>query len=524
MDVDRGHGRRRLRIDPAARGRYWRYEGIGWPRSPAGIRLWIPGTVVLVALTIWGYVAVAPNGRIIPGHIDQHRTDFTVFTEAGAAFFDGRDPYRVTNPRGWHYLYPPLFALLVSPLSAFDTQSQVVIWYAINVALSAMCFCETRRLWRRVLPDELRPSLGVVACALLSACLPFLDCMQAGQLGIAILYLLLLGFRLSLRSDGGPRGFLAGLILAVPAVVKVVPALPVACLLLQHWAAAFRRRSRPGAWIEATALTAGVSTGVLLLLFAVPASIIGWRANLGHLERWYARIVANERVGPDANFNIHSYRNQSLGNAIYLLNRGVHGLVRPASGATPAADRPERVTSPAVPAILACLMAVLFVVGASVGSREDPLDRITAYGLACCASLIVSPLSWGHYYMALAPAALFMPIQLLRRGRSSQARWIAASPPVLIWSYYLAMPYTGGAGLLGLGTTLWFLAACLSLLGSQGVRRSAIARPHLMRRGQRSRLGTRVAAVATTVPSRSLPTAAREASAIGLPRAERTES
>ena len=107
-----------------------------------------------VALTVWGYVAIGPNGRLEPGRAELHKTDFTVFTEAGAAFFDGRDPYRVTNARGWHYLYPPLFALLVAPLSVFDTESQVVAWYVVNVLLSIGCFVEARWLWRFVSGSE----------------------------------------------------------------------------------------------------------------------------------------------------------------------------------------------------------------------------------------------------------------------------------------------------------------------------------------------------------------------------------
>ena len=100
-------------------------------------RLWVLGVALIVGFTIWGYTCIGPTGRIVPGHTDWHRTDFTVFTEAGAAFFDGRNPYRVANPRGWHYLYPPLFALLVAPLSFFDTESQVRFWYAVNVAFSS---------------------------------------------------------------------------------------------------------------------------------------------------------------------------------------------------------------------------------------------------------------------------------------------------------------------------------------------------------------------------------------------------
>ena len=72
----------------------------------------------------------------MPDQPHLHQTDFTVFTEAGAAFFDGRDPYAVKNPRGWFYLYPPLFALLVSPLASLDSKSQVVVWYIISVVLA----------------------------------------------------------------------------------------------------------------------------------------------------------------------------------------------------------------------------------------------------------------------------------------------------------------------------------------------------------------------------------------------------
>jgi hypothetical protein len=448
------------RPDPAVGGKPWRYEGIGWPRSGAEIRLWFPGAVVIVALTIFGYVYIGPSGRLEPGRSDQHRTDFTVFTEAGAAFFDGRDPYRVSNPRGWHYLYPPLFALLVAPLSVFDTESQVVIWYVVNVGLAFGCFGEARRLWRLVSGPEPDRTLWVAGLAGLAVFLPILDCMQAGQLGLAILYLLMLGFRLVLQGQSHSSWFLGGLILALPAVIKLVPSLPVVLLLFQRWSAVANRSSIPRPWAQATTLTAGVLTGVLLFLLAIPASLIGWRANLGYLNDWRARIVTNERVGPDSNFNIHSYRNQSLANAVYLWDQAAAHRFGPDSHAKTLHERPERIVHPAV-RVLACLiLGALLLVCWSLGSRQDSLDQATAYGLACCATLLISPLSWGHYYMALAPAVLLVPVWLLRRGRSTEAKVVAVIPPVLAWSYYLAMPYTGGVGLLGLGTTLWFLCVC----------------------------------------------------------------
>ena len=67
-----------------------------------------------------------------------------MYTEAGSAFFDGREPYEVPSPQcGLHYLYPPLFALLVSPLAALDFKSQVVVWYIISIVLVFGCYRRT---------------------------------------------------------------------------------------------------------------------------------------------------------------------------------------------------------------------------------------------------------------------------------------------------------------------------------------------------------------------------------------------
>ena len=67
--------------------------------------------VLCLGLVIWGLTDVRQRAHFDPvlaaenrEVIGEHRTDLTVFTEAGAAFFDGRDPYEVTNPRGWMYL------------------------------------------------------------------------------------------------------------------------------------------------------------------------------------------------------------------------------------------------------------------------------------------------------------------------------------------------------------------------------------------------------------------------------------
>src|SRR5271157_4378388 len=118
----------------------------GYSRPTAAIQLRYVATVLVIGLTIWGWLDVSERGQTHPNHADFHRTDFTVYTEAGAAFYDGRDPYQVSNPRGWRYLYPPMFAILVAPLHALPPMGQVAVWFVLSVAMLFGCYFELRRI------------------------------------------------------------------------------------------------------------------------------------------------------------------------------------------------------------------------------------------------------------------------------------------------------------------------------------------------------------------------------------------
>src|SRR5262249_9486345 len=226
---------------------------------------------------------------------------------------------------------------------------------------------------------------------------------------------------------------------------------------------------------------------VLLFLLVIPASLVGWQKNLDYLRIWQARIVTNDRVGPNANFNIHSFRNQSLANSVYLWRKAT----APATVLDPRSpngwDRPERIVHPAVRVVIGLVLIALLAVGLAVGRRTDNLDRATAFSLSCCATLLVSPLSWGHYYATGVPAVLCVPLWLWRHGRPGLARIAAVIPPIVSWSYYLAMPYTGALGLLGLGTAAWFLAACGVILGIEAS--GLLTTSRILARKERGRAG-----------------------------------
>ena len=160
----------------------------------------------------------------------------------------------------------------------------------------------------------------------------------------------------------------------------------------------------------------GVLAGAFLFLLVIPSSMIGWHKNLHYLDVWQKQVVTNERVGLKASFNIHSFRNQSLANAMYLWSKSTRQSFMPLS-ALRAGRRSAGTDRP--PERQSC-------------HRSDP-DRFTRGGPASSArasnsldaftrlagqlrTLLVSPLSWGHYFMVELPALICVPIWLWKLG------------------------------------------------------------------------------------------------------------
>ncbi|HJS09369.1 MAG TPA: glycosyltransferase 87 family protein, partial [Pirellulales bacterium] len=226
-------------------------------------------TGFLIAIVIWGLTDVRRRARIDPENPTAHKTDFTVYTEAGAAFFDGRDPYEVSNPRGWHYLYPPLFAILLAPLAALDTQTQAVVWYFVSVAACFGMWRECRRMWRwlstnavvastgpperdqgrslqsTIARDDKRstpggPPIWLDWLATATVALPVMNCLQRGQVGVVLGYLLIVGLRLVIASETVRGVFVGGVALAMAVTIKLTPILPAGILALLLLAKAWR--------------------------------------------------------------------------------------------------------------------------------------------------------------------------------------------------------------------------------------------------------------------------------------------
>jgi Glycosyltransferase family 87 len=437
---------------------------------------------LLISFAIWAWVDVVPRGMVNRAHINEHRTDFTVYTEAGAAFFDGRDPYEVSNPRGWRYLYPPMFAILVAPLHALRPMGQVAVWFVLSVAMLFGCYFELRRiidsvLWRTVgAGDRSRLRLWICAAAVGTALLPAFNCLQRGQVEIFKLYLLMLGFRLALTGTRAATWILAGVVFALAGILKLTPLLPVGCLLLYEARVAWDHRQAPGAWRRPVSLTAGLGSGLLLFALFIPAALTGWNGNIRHLHTWFSKVatkVVDVRTS-DFGEDVRTVRNQSLDNAAYRMGNFLNWAFAGGPDDTLIdhphdrflrlpMDDPTAGQLIVISRVLALAMLLLFV--ARAGSGNETMGRSAVFGLACVATLVVCPVARACYYVLFLPAIPFVCGWLLQSNKPRWAKLLAWLPVPLVWSQYIFLPTSGRMGLLGLGTTAWFLASCILLEG-----------------------------------------------------------
>jgi hypothetical protein len=458
--------------------------------------VWI---AVLIAIVVWGLTDVRRRARIDPENPTAHKTDFTVYTEAGAAFFDGRDPYAVSNPRGWHYLYPPLFAILVAPLAALDSRTQALVWYFVSVAMCFGIWRECRKLWRWLSTNDVARStraperhggrslqtnpsgwLGWLAAA--TVALPVMNCLQRGQVGVVLTYLLLAGLRLVVASETIRGVFMGGVALALAVTIKLTPILPAGVLALALLARAWRNHrgyaeaiaeglSRGPMHRAAATITGGLA-GLILFVLVIPGFVVGHAANIGHLQTWGTRVVTNEEVGIDNDFNARSKRNQSLANAVQRLGNRLAF----AAGAGPddrlVDDLAQQSTkmpmeNAAVDFVLGGvavgLVALLLVAGWRIAACGDAVSLAALFGLACTATLLVSPISWGHHYVVWLPALVFVPYWFWSNDRRALAIAMVESALVLMLAHYILLDHSGRVGLLGIGTAIWYLFATVSI-------------------------------------------------------------
>jgi Glycosyltransferase family 87 len=335
------------------------------------------------------------------------------------------------------YLYPPLLAIVLVPLTYLPYDAAFHWWMALNLALWVACV-GLLAYWLHVIWYGARAGEGVQSERLSSAgaslrervrrlmcgepdgrtlavllavvvavpAWPVLEGLLMGQVHLLVLFLLLSAPLLVRR--GHPLS--AGGLLALAVMIKLLPV-----VLILYYAAQGRRRVVLGALLGTALLLAGtvLTTGVPLLLDA--------GATLGELssrQDWYA--------------------NQALAQAPALL-AAAFGVGAGAAGALAG-----RITLALAALIFGWMLLGLWRMRRTAyergeaASREDDVAELLGYGWAVCSLVILTPLVWPHFDTWLLCPLVFCLGYALREWRAAGPRRLPGwTLPLLIVTYVL---------------------------------------------------------------------------------------
>jgi alpha-1,2-mannosyltransferase len=329
--------------------------------------------------------------------------DFTVFYAAAERIVQTGNPYDIAIREHTPYLYPPLFAHLLAPLTWLSLSSASIVWALGNCLAFGLLFSISFRTFKT---DTVGPRI-----AWLVAFIPLLlGNLALGQVNLWIALLVAIALQRDLERR---TPWSAGLALALAISIKLTPA-----VFLIHFAA--RRSWKTLGWSAVW----GIALNGLSFLALGPE-------RMAILNGWFSEIVVN---GWKFNFAVSG--NQSL----------IGAAMRFFTNARTDAPRFPSVT------ILDCgpafSLVQLALIGTALGlcawqSWRTANDSRAAHAaaFAACVCLLVSKLSWVvHFAMLALPLALLANESFKPTDRRAPSRWILAISTVCLWSGFRFVP------------------------------------------------------------------------------------
>ncbi|MCX6032213.1 MAG: glycosyltransferase family 87 protein [Chloroflexi bacterium] len=378
---------------------------------------------IALAVTLWSLYRFGARG------LDFFRTglpqgDFTIYYDAAKGLRLGQPLYNWEaarqEPMGPVYKYPPLFAMLLAPITTYPARTAAAAWYLLSLALLGLILAGL--IWRfrsdllreSVMPaPSRRPSklLSVYAFLLIIGFLnfqPAWESLARGQMDALILAALVGALLLMRREAGEPW---AGVCLAFATMLKLYPGLLVLYLL----------------WRRCWRALAGFTLAFLALI-VLSGIVVGW----GTLWRYVTDILTVQ-----------------TGAVPYPENQSFDGflarLIIPATSATWDAILPfPGWTSLALYVLDAVTLGV--TLWAFRGRVRPESDRF-AYGYAALVPVIVLmwPIAWIHYQtLLILPFAVLLSLQVRSVGRTWPASLLLLASYLLVAignEYFVMVPW-----------------------------------------------------------------------------------
>ena len=377
------------------------------------------------------------------------KTDFQVYARAAWAVQAGHDPYAITDDNGWHYIYPPAFAILLVPLAdPYPFQSRegflpfwlsAAIWYLLGLGCSIYT---VHALASVVLPNVPHGTRRWWYARLV----PFHFCLAGitltisrGQVNTILIALVAAGFVAAMRG----RRLASGAWLGAAAVFKIIPVLLVLFPIV--------RRDWRG--------VAGGVAAAIALLVVLPVSSWGIQGTI-EANRKTVELVLAPVLSKDADQSRHQELHGANSTHSQSVQAAVHTWMYPER-----ATRPDTVDPIAKWAHLGTA-AIMLAITMLVGRRRltpAPVDQLLFLGCLCVLMMLITPISHLHYYAMVMPliCGLWLRGLALRPGAVSADRRTTAM--LAAWGIITAIPALPGPTFEWLRTAGFGTAATIGL-------------------------------------------------------------
>jgi|GEM_PF-6331810 len=343
-------------------------------------------------------------------------TDIGLYLQAAHAVAHGRDPYAFSVAEGHRYVYAPLFAEVLAPLTALGDSAARALW----LLLSAGCFAATIWMLGRGFGVRVPYRWLLLALALLGALYPARNDLYHGEANPLLLFLITLALWLDWRGHQRPAGILLG------AAVAIKP--PIAVLAVYFL---WRKQPQTAAWL-------GGSAVALVTLSFVP--LRPWP----HAVHQWLRAMSS--VANASRANNHS---------LYAL------LLHVATGGDVFRWPWQHGRLLLLPGVLAIAAILAFTLALGLGWRPSLVPRTRAVpawtlveaGCVLVAVLALGPLTETDHLLLLLPAAAGTAIVAYQlEGTAARRPWLIVLIVWLLIGLFIAGP--GRSTLLAAPTTL----------------------------------------------------------------------
>lgn len=260
--------------------------GVQWPNRWERLGLWL----LLATFVLFGLVVEMRSALL-----RRRMGDLGVYLRAAWAVRQGgAQLYTVTCNSGWHYIYPPLLAVLLMPMAdpparqvqpwALPYAASVAVWYVFSLLCLVIALHVLASALEEKSPDPAvrqqprgcRRWWGLRVWPLLACLPPIGGSLVRGQVTLLLLALVCCYLAATLRG----RRLTAGLWLAAAICLKIIPALLLVVPLV-------RRDGR---------CLAGCAVGLVAGLFVVPAAAMGPTRTIA-CYRQFAAILLGPALG-----------------------------------------------------------------------------------------------------------------------------------------------------------------------------------------------------------------------------------